>query len=197
MAEFVDLYGRQTLDRFDLAGALNELTDILHHHGIGLPSQSSLLLKMLVSLEGTLRELGVGFDSLEVVRSHVRRIALRRLSPQRRLRQARRIYLESEAFLETAPDQVLSVLDQLRRGEVRLRLEPLRFAPVVNRLVVGVMASAVFLGSSLLLSYEVAPVLFPDAPVWGIYRLSILGVIGLVSSFAVMMVLTLSMLRRQ
>ncbi|MEM9367262.1 MAG: AarF/UbiB family protein [Planctomycetota bacterium] len=197
VAEFVDLYGRQTLDRFDLAGALNELTDILHRHGIGLPSQSSLLLKMLVSLEGTLRELGVGFDSLEVVRSHVRRIALRRLSPQRRLRQARRIYLENEAFLETAPDQVLSVLDQLRRGEVRLRLEPLRFAPVVNRLVVGVMASAVFLGSSLLLSYEVAPVLFPEEPVWGIHRLSILGLLGFVSSFAVMMVLTLSMLRRQ
>ncbi|WP_044253125.1 ABC1 kinase family protein [Rhodopirellula sp. SWK7] len=194
VADFVDTYGRQSLDRFDLSGALNELTEILHRHGITLPNQSALLLKMLISLEGTLRELGVGFDSLDIVRTYLRRVMLRRLTPTRRLRQARRIYLENEAFLEEAPEQVLAVLNQARLGQLQLRLDPKRITPAVNRLVVGLMASAVFLGSSLLLAYEVPPLLFPDSKVVGIERLSVLGLIGILASMTVMTTLSITIL---
>ncbi|SMP74693.1 ubiquinone biosynthesis protein [Neorhodopirellula lusitana] len=195
VADFVDTFGRQSLDRFDLAGALNQLTEILHQHGISLPNQSALLLKMLISLEGTLRELGVGFDSLDIVQSYLRRVMYRRLMPGRRLRQARRIYLENEAFMEEAPERVLSLLNQAQLGQLQFRLEPKRFAPVVNRLVIGLMASAVFLGSALLLAYEVSPVLFPDEPVMGIQRLSTLGLIGFVLSIGVMGFLCLAIFR--
>lgn len=195
VADFVDTFGRQSLDRFDLGGALNQLTDILHKHGISLPNQSALLLKMLISLEGTLRELGVGFDSLDVVRTYMRQVMIRRMTPGRRLRQARRIYLENEAFLEEAPEQILSILNQARLGELQIRLEPKRFAPVVNRLVIGLMASAVFLGSSLLLAYEVSPVLFPEQPVLGIQRLSVLGLVGLLASMSVMTSLCIAIFR--
>ncbi|MCM2371979.1 ABC1 kinase family protein [Aporhodopirellula aestuarii] len=194
VADFVDTYGRQTLDRFDLGGALNELTEILHRHGITLPNQSALLLKMLISLEGTLRELGVGFDSLDIVQTYLRRVMLRRLTPRRRLRQARRIYLENEAFLEEAPEQILAVLNQTRLGNLQLRLDPKRITPAVNRLVVGLMASAVFLGSSLLLAYEVPPVLFPETKVAGIERLSVLGLIGILASMSVMTALCITIL---
>lgn len=195
VADFVDVFGRQTLDHFDLGGSLNQLTDILHRHGITLPNQSALLIKMLISLEGTMRELGVGFDSLDIVQTYMRRVMWRRLSPTRRLRQARRIYLENEAFLEEAPEQVLAVLNQARLGQLQLRLDPKRITPAVNRLVVGLMASAVFLGSSLMLAYEVSPVLFPNAPLAGLSRLSILGLIGTIASMAVMTALCLSIWR--
>ncbi len=195
VTEFVDTFGRQSLDRFDLAGSLNQLSEILHRHGITLPNQSALLIKMLISLEGTMRELGVGFDSLDIVQNYMRRVIWRRLSPKRRLRQARRIYLENEAFLEEAPEQVLAILNQARLGQLQLRLDPKRITPAVNRLVVGLMASAVFLGSSLMLSYEVSPVLFPNAPMVGLSRLSILGLVGTLASMTVMTALCLSIWR--
>ncbi|MFG0254388.1 MAG: ABC1 kinase family protein [Rhodopirellula sp. JB053] len=194
VADFVDTYGRQSLDRFDLSGALNELTEILHRHGITLPNQSALLLKMLISLEGTLRELGVGFDSLDIVRTYLRKVMFRRLTPTRRLRQARRIYLENEAFLEEAPEQLLAVLNQTRLGQLQIRLDPKRITPSVNRLVLGLMASAVFLGSSLLLAYEVPPLLFPETSVAGIERLSLLGLLGLIASTSVMTGLCITIL---
>ena len=187
VADFVGTFGRQSLSDFDLTGALNELSDILHRHAIKLPNQSALLIKMLISLEGTLRELGAGFDSLDVVKTFMRQTSLRRLSPQRRIRQARRIYLEAENFLESAPDELLEILHQARRGEVQLRLEHQRLGPSVNRLVLGLMTSAVFLGSSLMLAFEVPPVLFPDNITFGIQRLSIFGMIGVVGSVTVMM----------
>ncbi len=192
VADFVSIYGRQSLGSFDIAGALNELSELLHRHAIKLPSQSALLLKMLISLEGTLKELGASFDSLDVVKSFMRRSVARRLSPQRRLRQARRIYLEVENLLEAMPDEWLGLMRIARRGELRVNLEHRRIGPTVNRLVLGIMASAVFLGSSLLLAFEVRPVLFPDATWWGIERLSVLGVIGVIGSIAVMLRLMLA-----
>ena len=195
VAEFIGTFGRQSLGEFDLTGALNELSEILHRHAITLPNQSALLLKMLISLEGTLRELGARFDSLEVVRSFMRKSLARRLSPRRRLRQARRIYLEAENFLEAAPDQIINLLQQARRGEVKLTLEHQRLSPTVNRLVLGMMSSAVFLGSSFMLSNKVPPLLFTETTFLGISDLSFLGIAGIFGSITVMMWLLLAINR--
>ena len=195
VAEFIGTYGRQRLGEFDMTGALNDLSEILHRHAITLPNQSALLLKMLISLEGTLRELGASFDSLEIVRSFVRRAMVRRLSPRRRLRQARRIYLEAENFMEAAPDEVISMLRQARRGELKMQLEHQRIGPTVNRLVLGLMASAVFLGSSLLMAMKVPPLLFRGRAVLGMQDISLLGLVGIVGSMSVMMWLLLAINR--
>jgi ubiquinone biosynthesis protein len=195
VAEFVDTYGKQNLGAFDLTGALNELSDILHAHAIKLPNQSALLLKMLISMEGTLRELGASFDSLDVVKTFMRKTMLRRMSPQRRMRQARRIYLEAENFMETAPDEIISLVHQARRGEIRVNLEHQRLGPSVNRLVLGLMASAVFLGSSLLLAMKVPPLFFADKTVFGMKDLSVLGIAGMTGSVTVMMWLLIAINR--
>ena len=195
VTEFIGTYGRQRLGEFDLTGALNELSEILHRHAIKLPNQSALLLKMLVSLEGTLGELGARFDGLDAVRAFMARSVARRLSPKRRIRQARRIYLEAENFLEAAPDELISLIRQARRGEVRVILEHQRLSPTVNRMVLGLMTSAVFLGSSLLLAMKVPPLLFHDASWLALQDISLLGLLGFFGSMTVMLWLLLAINR--
>ena len=195
VTEFIGTYGRQRFGEFDLTGALNELSEILHRHAIKLPNQSALLLKMLVSLEGTLGELGASFDGLEAVRAFMARSVARRLSPKRRLRQARRIYLEAENFLEAAPDELISLIRQARRGDVRVILEHQRLSPTVNRMVLGLMTSAVFLGSSLLLAMKVPPLLFHDASWLALQDISLLGLLGFFGSMTVMLWLLLAINR--
>ncbi len=195
VTEFIGTYGRQRLGEFDLTGALNELSEILHRHAIKLPNQSALLLKMLVSLEGTLGELGARFDGLEAVRAFMARSVARRLSPKRRIRQARRIYLEAENFLEAAPDELISLIRQARKGEVRVILEHQRLSPTVNRMVLGLMTSAVFMGSSLLLAMKVPPLLFHDASWLALQDISLLGLLGFFGSMTVMLWLLLAINR--
>ncbi|WP_149496596.1 ABC1 kinase family protein [Roseiconus lacunae] len=192
VADFIGTYGSQSMEQFDLTGALNALTEILHRHSIKLPNQSALLLKMLISLEGTLSELGVRFDSMKVVQSLAQKTMLRRLSPQRRLRQARRIYLEAENFLESAPDEVISMMQMFRRGEARLTLEHQKMGPSVNRLVLGVMASSVFVGSSLMMSQRVPPMLTINLYFVQLEPMSLFGLLGIIGSFAVMLWLLLA-----
>ena len=195
VADFIGTFGRQRLGEFDMTGAINSLSELLHRHAITLPNQSALLLKMLISLEGTLRELGASFDSLEMVRNFVRRVMRRRLSPERRLRQVRRIYHEAESFLESAPEELVSLMRQTRKGELRVVLEHQRIGPTVNRLVLGLMASAVFLGSSLLMAMKVPPLLFQQEALLGMQDISLLGVVGVFGSFSVMMWLLIAIRR--
>lgn len=192
VADYLATYGSQPLDRFDLTAALNDLSSILHRHSIKLPHQSALLLKMLISLEGTLRELDANFSTLEVMQSFIRKALLRRLSPARRLRQARRIYMEAENFLEVAPDQLVGLLQQVRQGRVKINLQHRRLGPPVNRLVLGMLASALFLGSSLLLSREVPPLLFVVPWRFGLHNISLFGLAGIAISVLVMLRLILA-----
>lgn len=193
--EFIATYSRQELGEFDLTSALNDLSGILHKHRIKLPHQSALLLKMLISLEGTLRELNVDFDSLEAVGDLVRKSMLRRLSPVRRLRNASRVYLEAERFLEIAPDEALALMGQVRRGDLSVTLQHRRLSPSINRLVLGVMSSAVFLGSAIMLATNVPPRLFTSDPTSSLHNLSLLGLVGLAGSITVMLWLLIAINR--
>lgn len=188
VSDFVVNYGHQDLGSFDLTGALNDLGEMLHRHGIRLPDQSAMLLKMLVSLEGTLAALQADFNALEVMARYMRRAAVQRFSPRRRLRQAMRIFNEAEYMMEVVPDQLCSLLDQAKRGRLTIHMNHHRLGASVNRLVLGLIASAMFLGSSLLLSMNVPPLLFLEPTSYGgLHRVSVLGLVGTVVSILMML----------
>ncbi len=186
VSEYIATYGKQDLGHFDLTGALNDLGELLHRHAIKLPNQSAMLMKMLISLEGTLAALKTDFDALEVMGRFVRRASLRRLSPRRRFVQARRALMEAEYLMQVIPDQLVNLLEQARRGQLLLRLDHRQIGSSVNRLVVGLIASALFLGSSLMLSMNVPPVLFREPNVLGLHRVSLLGTFGAIVSIMMM-----------
>lgn len=178
VADFVGNYATQSLSHFNVGAALNEIIEIVRRHRIFLPAQVSLLIKTLVTLEGTGRMLHPDFSLLEIMQPFHRQMILRRLSPARQMRKLRRIYWEFENLLEVLPGRTLDILQQIQSGKFDVHLQHRGLEPSVNRLVLGMLASALFLGSSLLLSYEVRPVLFPDDGFLGIRNLSILGLAG-------------------
>ncbi len=185
VADMVANYGSQSLQNFDLAGALNDMTDIMHRHQISLPPQTSLLIKMLVTLEGTLHQLAPKFSLIEVMQPFFRRMWIRRLSPKRQAKRIRRVYFELESLLETLPGQISSVMQLIQEGRLDVHLAHKGLNPSVNRLVLGILISSVFLGSSMLLAFKVPPLLFME-PVWfGVERLSLFGLLGYALSMMV------------
>ncbi len=192
VSEYIATYGRQRLGKFDLTGALNDLSEVLHRHNIKLPSQSAMLMKMLISLEGSLSALRADFDALEVMAVFLRKAARKRLSPRRQFAQARQMMLEAEYLMGIVPDQVVDLLEQTRRGEFKVQLDHRHLGPTVNRLVVGLIASALFLGSSLLLAMKVPPVIFETTTYLGVQQISVLGTLGTMLSVIMMLRLYLA-----
>jgi len=160
VADFVSHYGTQPLDRFDLSGALKEMTEIIRRYHIMLPAQISMLIKMLITLEGTARMLSPRFSLVQVMAPYRKELLLRRLSPWRRLRKMRRLYSEIEHLVEVMPRGVIDILQQVQSGKFDVHLDHRGLEPSVNRLVLGMLTSAIFLGSSLLLSRNVPPLMF-------------------------------------
>jgi ubiquinone biosynthesis protein len=178
VADVVANYGSQPLESFDLGGALTDVTEIMHRHQISLPPQTSLLIKMLITLEGTLHQLSPQFSLLEVMQPFFRKMWLRRLSPRTQLKRFRRVYIELEAMLETLPSQVSNIMQLVQEGRLDVHLAHKGLSPSVNRMVLGLLISSVFLGSSLLLAFKVPPLLFMQGGWMGIEKLSLFGLIG-------------------
>lgn len=182
VADFVGHFGTQSLDRFDMAGALNEMLEIIRRYDIALPSQVGLLLKVLVTLDGTSRLLSPKFNIIESLRPLQSEMLRRRLSPVRQWKRMQRLYGELQHLGEVLPRRILDILRQIQTGKFDVHLDHRRLGPSVNRLVLGMLASALFLGSSLLLSRQVPPVLFQEPTWFGMHKVSIIGLGGYVIS---------------
>jgi ubiquinone biosynthesis protein len=182
IADFVGHFATQSLADFDLSGALKEFVSIVRKFQITLPGEAAMLIKVLIQLEGTGRLLDPRFSLMEIMRPFHRKLMVRRLSPARQARKLRHLYLQMEQIADSVPRTVTSILEQIQRGKFDVHLDHRRLGPSVNRLVLGLMTSALFLGSSWMLSSKVPPLLFAGKPWMGIEDLSLLGISGCVAS---------------
>ena len=169
LSEFVAHYANQPIDAFDLAGALSEMVEIIQRYHIVLPSSLAMLIKVLVMLDGTGQLLAPQFSLMELVAPYQKKMMQRRLSPARQLRKMRRFYSEFEQLFEILPRRLRDILQQVDAGKFDVHLDHRGLEPSVNRLVLGMMTSALFLGSSLLLAQDV----------WLFHGISVPGVLGI------------------
>ncbi|MFN7840697.1 MAG: ABC1 kinase family protein [Pirellula sp.] len=187
VADLIATYSSQPIESIDLASALNDATDILHRHRITLPSQMGLLIKTLVTLQGTIRELSPGFSILEAVQPAVIQLRRGRFSPRRQLRRIRRLYVELEGLVERMPSQISSLMELIQEGRLDVHLSHRGLSPSINRLVLGLLTSSLLLGSSILMASKVPPLLFTEGGPLGLQDLSIMGLGGFVISSLVAM----------
>ncbi len=168
LADYVAHYANQPIDQFELASAMSEMFDLMRRYQIVLPSAMAMLLKVLVMLEGTAQILQPNFSLMEVLQPYQRKMLARRLSPGRQYRKARRIASEIEQLAEVVPRRLLGLLQQMQSGRFDVHLDHRGLEPSVNRLVLGMLTSALFLGSTLMVTRNV----------WPLHGVSIPGALG-------------------
>lgn len=179
LADFVAQYGHQPVERFELADALREMTAIVRRHHIVLPASMTMLLKVLVMLEGAGRRLSPHFSMVEVLQPYRAKMLAHRLSPSRQFRKARRIAYEIEQLAEVFPRRLRDILQQVQAGRFDVHLDHRGLEPSVNRLVLGMLTSALFLGSVLMVTNDVLPLSF-----WPLDGVSAPGLLGVTLSAA-------------
>ncbi|HRJ10795.1 MAG TPA: AarF/ABC1/UbiB kinase family protein [Prosthecobacter sp.] len=171
--DFMSDYIGHPLGDIHVGQALSNLIEIIRSHHITLPPPLALLLKTLILLEGTSRRFNPGFSLAELMAPFCRRMALRRLSPRRLQRRARRFIRDWDRLVTTLPRDVADLLARFRDGTLTVHLDHRHLDPIVNRLVLGVLTAAIFLGSSELWSRQAPPLL------WGV---SVFGALGYLTS---------------
>jgi ubiquinone biosynthesis protein len=173
--DYVAFYGNQTIDRLKLGGALSEMVQIISRYQLILPSAVSSLIRTFAMLEGTARLISPSVNVLEVIKSYQSKSTLRRLSPLAQWQKWQRILGDWIHVGEMLPSKISDILDLIQAGKFDVHLEHRRLEPSVNRLVMGMITSALFLGSAVLWSNRVPPIV-------GGY--SAVGVLGSILSLA-------------
>ena len=172
--DFLSEYINISMEYMDVSSALNSLTDILRDHKIILPSGISMLIRVLVMLEGTSRLLDRDFNLIELIQPHVRRSAMKKYSPKRLLSQARSNYRDWDQVLKILPRELYEILLRMREGRFDVHIEHRRLEKVVEWLVQGILSGALFLGGSLIISRQIPPL---------VGGLSIIGLVTAVLGF--------------
>jgi ubiquinone biosynthesis protein len=159
VGEFLSDFVGQTLENFDLSGALNGMTDIIRRYNIILPSGCSMLLKVLVMLEGTSRQLDPRFSLAELIEPYYAKAIQRRFSPKKLLHKAQRKVRDWDRLMDMLPRDLADIMDRIKRGTFDVHLEHRRLETTVNRLVLGILAAALFIGSTQLWSSATPPLM--------------------------------------
>jgi ubiquinone biosynthesis protein len=153
MSAFVAQYAGLPLSEIHFTHLATDLLRVLREQRLQLPQKVSLVLKVLIMIEGIGVRLDPDFDLNAVLTPYARRLARERLSMTSLVKRLQRASMDTGALVLELPGQLRRALGAIdRRGlEVHLRaaeLDPLmgRLERVGNRLVAGVIAAALIDG---------------------------------------------------
>jgi ubiquinone biosynthesis protein len=177
IAEQLAYYWGMPLEQFQLGTALNDLTEAIRKYQVMLPPPLALLLRVLVMLEGTGRLLSPKFNLVELLEPYRRKLVLKRLSPKRVWRRTLLALQDWDDLVRSLPRQLGVLLRMLQKQEIGVQLLHKHLKPSVNRLVFGMMVSALFVGSAQLWAYK-APPLYHDISIFGVFGCAVACFLG-------------------
>lgn len=162
-----------------------EMLYIFGTNGIQVSSDYALLSKAILCVEETARTLDPNFDIHEVARPFLEKLNKERWSPSSVARHSFFPVLSMLRHLQRIPENVQRILQRFEEEDIRVNLhhtgtENLEetFNASMNRLTVGIIVGSLIIGSSLVITTGVKPLLW-GYPAIGILGFLVSGLLGL------------------
>lgn len=161
LSSFVARYSDRPLSELNFTQMATDLLRMVREQRLQLPSQASLVLKVLMMIEGIGVQLDPDFDLNAVLRRYARLLMREQVSLDALLKRLSSASVDTGALLIEAPGRLRRLLATMDRSglEVHLRaaeLDPLvgRAERIGNRLVAGMIAAALINGVGQLVVHE-------------------------------------------
>jgi len=185
LLDILDEFYSVPLKRLNLGNILLDIASLLRTHRLRLPSDLVVMIKALVTAEGTARGIYPELNVVAEAEGHVRRLAARRHSPRVAWKELRTTLDRFKSLAGDFPNRVTRIMDKMDRGELHIRFEHENLGPLrrtldnsSNRLTLGVIIGAMIIGSSMIITTGVGPLLF-GFPLLGVLGYSVSAVLGL------------------
>ena len=160
LAELQSELGTTPFDELDATLLLDQFTNLLRNHKIRLPAPLALLVKVLVMLDGTSRELDRNFSLMDLLKPHCERAIKKRHSPKAQLKRAVGTGRDWSRFLGRLPGVLDDLSTRIQNQNLRIDLDHRGLEATVDRLVSGLLCAAMLLGGSILWALKAPPTLF-------------------------------------
>lgn len=185
LMEIMDVYLSLPLKQIRVGSLLEDLVGVLKSHALRLPADMSIVIKALITVEGTARMLYPELDVISEAKPHVRRLVSRQYSKGYIWQRLRNNVSAMWGLQQHLPQTVSTILKKIEHDNVTIgfdhkNLNPLQKAleSSFNRLTLGIVLGAMIMGSSMIITTGVGPLLF-GYPALGMAGYLISAVIGL------------------
>jgi ubiquinone biosynthesis protein len=185
LLDLLDTYHSLPLNQVNIGTLLLEIVAIVQEHRLQLPSDMAIMIKALITAEGTARLL---YPELNVVREaepFIRRLCLARWQPRAIWQGFIHALRDGIRMQGNLPERLNHILANLDEGKLLLRfrhenLGGLRgtLENVSNRVTFGIIIGALIIGSSMIITTGVKPLLF-GYPALGMIGYLVSGILGL------------------
>jgi len=183
---FISQYYEVPLQKLQVGDLLREVFEIFRAHQMTLPSNLSLMLKALVTVEGLGRLLYPDFDMVSEVRPYVGQLMYRRYDPRRRFRDLLNLFDDFSNLVEELPQSIRNTFRKVNAGELRIQFEHRNLEKLTkelnqssNRISSAVIIAALIIGSSLVMQVPSGPSFF-GFPLVGVIGYLIASILGLI-----------------
>lgn len=185
--DFLNRYLNLPVKEIDLQKVFSQVVIICHDNNLQIDDSVTMLIKAFGTLEGVIEDLNPDLSLFEVVAPFAQKYFIQQLNLKNELQETGLDYLSTLKALPKIPSHALNALDTFAKGKGKLNLEVKnqrnfleRAEAMVNRLVIGLILSALVIGSSILV--QTSPkgdTLISDLGIFG-YTVAALSILFLV-----------------
>lgn len=183
--EFLFNYENASLRQINFGNMLNDLTAVMRENNLSVPPDLAMLFKALITLEGFGRQLDPDFQIVRHLTPFVKQVIYERYMPSTLLKRGRHGLMEALHLITSVPRDFAKLMKEMRRGRVKIEFDLKRLDHFghqidhsTNRLTLGLLTSALIIGSSIVMTVKGGPTLL-GLPAFGFLGFFIASVFGL------------------
>lgn len=185
LLEILDNYHAVPIKDMDIGQFLLSMTALMRKYQLRMPTDLSVMIKALVTAEGSARLVYPELEVVSEIRDYVHKLAKKRYRPETMWRGMRNAIAGLWFSQRQIPRQLGQVVSKLEQGKLgfSFRLEKLgqlvnTLENAANRLTAGIITGAIIMGSSMIITTGVKPFLF-GYPALGVIGYLVSVVLGL------------------
>jgi len=182
---FMDLHLYKPLKEIRISEIVQDLLDLISRHQLRLPPDYFFMIKALTQLESIGMVLDPDFDMTVKARPFIQRLIRDKYQPSRLLRELADEVGEVVHYLKGLPEDIHETLKHLKLRGITVALEHRGLDHIIsevnrasNRLAIALVVAAIIIGSCLIISAGVGPLLF-GYPILGLIGFCLAGILGL------------------
>jgi ubiquinone biosynthesis protein len=164
---FVDQYSSLALKDLSLTVMMTDLMALLRDHNLMLPSDLALLIKAYITLDGLGRHLNPEFNTLVFASPYLHSLMMERYRPEAIGKRGWRNLISIVDLLSSLPKDLRKLLHATRKGAFQVEINVRRlehyanvFDNAISRLTMGIVTSALIIGSSIIMTVKGGPEMF-------------------------------------
>ena len=184
LGSLMDLYLYRPLGELEAGKILQDLLDLVTRHKLTFKPAFYQMMKALSTVEGVGLMLDPQLELIRLAKPFMRRIRMARMQPGRLAEEIARTGTGYLQLLRELPEELRTILDQLRRGRMRIEFEHRGLQAlgaaldrVSNRIAFAIVLAALIVGSSLIVLSDIPPH-WHNIPVIGLLGFLVAGIMG-------------------